>query len=396
MNIANLGDGLTRAKIGLRNDLMPPAFHLPLVSVVIVNYNYGRYLEEAVASVFSQTYANVECVIVDNASTDETPKVLAHLCERYPQLIIVRRTSNNGQTAASLDGFARTTGHYVIFLDADDVLLPRCIESHIYVHLSSRMHIGLTAGDMLQACNGNIIVATGEAMNVYMRSGRGKRKNIWRPYRSEPGWPPPHMGEDLSAKVHYVPPLCTKWIWTPTSGLCYRRDALLLFADNENLSSLWTATDMYFAHGIGGWCGSALIDEPVFIYRMHGSNIFSQTAQLHHTLNYQPGGSGDYNDKAIAAIIGQLISHCERFSQNLLFKLHLVVLLLKLDRKEIDPNLPRWARRSCVAHRLVLHFDHVAQHLGRRLTLVLMAIFRVPLKIIQDCKTKGAAPARNA
>src|SRR5579863_4892344 len=130
MNIANLGDGLARAKIGLRNDLMPPAFHLPLVSVVIVNYNYGRYLEEAVASVFGQTYANVECIIVDNASTDETPKVLAALCERYPQLIIVRRTSNEGQTAASLDGFARTTGHYVIFLDADDILLPRCIETH--------------------------------------------------------------------------------------------------------------------------------------------------------------------------------------------------------------------------------------------------------------------------
>lgn len=395
MNIANLGDGLSKAKMDLRSELMPPTFHLPLVSVVVVNHNYGRYLEEAVNSVLNQTYPNVECIIVDDASTDESPKVLASLCERHPQLIVLRHTINEGQTPASLDGIKRTTGQYVILLDADDVLLPRCIETHIYVHLSSRLHIGLTAGDMMQASNGNVTVATGEAMNSYIRRGRGKRKNLWRPYRFEPGWPPAHMGEDLSTKARYVPPLHTHWIWSPTSGLCYRRDALLLFTDNELLPRLWTGTDMYFAHGISGWCGSALIDEPVFIYRMHGSNIFSQSAQLHHTLNFQPGGSGDYVDRALVLVVDQLISHCERFSANLLLKLHLIVLLFKLDRKEVDASLPRWARRSCVANRLVKHFDHFSQHLGRRLTCLLMAVFRVPLKVIQECRTKGS-PVREA
>jgi hypothetical protein len=43
-----------------------------------------------------------------------------------------------------------------------------------------------------------------------------------------------------------------------------------------------------------------------------------------------------------------------------------------------------------------MHFDHVAQHLGRPLTLLLLAVFRVPFKVIQDCRTRGAAPARNA
>lgn len=314
MNFANRAETLANATAAHRDQLMTPSFHLPLVSIIIVNYNYGRYLTEAVNSVFAQSYANVECIVVDNASTDKSATVLATLCERYPQLVAIRRPTNEGQTAASLDGFVQSTGQYVIFLDADDVLLPRGVETHIYVHLSSRLHVGFTAGDMLQARNGDVVVATGEAMNVYIRSGRGRRTNIWRPFRAEPGWPPAHMG-DLSQKALYVPPLCTSWVWTPTSGLCYRRDALALFCDNPNLRKLWTATDMYFAHGLGGWCGSILIDEPVFIYRLHGSNIFSQTAQLHHTLNYQPGGSGDYNDKAIALIVDQLISHSERFSQ---------------------------------------------------------------------------------
>ncbi len=396
MNVANLADNLSKPKVGLRDRLLPPNFHLPLVSVVIVNYNYGRYLEESVESVFAQTYGNVECVIVDNASTDETPAVLTAITERYPQVAIVRRATNEGQTAASLDGFTRSTGQYVIFLDADDVLMPRCIETHIYVHLSSRIHIGFTAGDMLQAHNGNVVVSTGAAMNGYLHSGRGRRSNIWRPYRAEPSWPPANIGENLSVKAHYVPPLCTRWIWTPTSGLCYRRDAIALFVDNEHLPHLWTGTDMYFAHGIGGWCGSILIDEPVFIYRLHGANIFSQTAQLHHILNYQLGGPGDYNDRAKALIIDQLISHSERFSQNLLFKLHLVILLFGLNGKETDQNLPRWAKRSCTAHRLVMHFDHFAAQVGRPLTFLLMVLFRVPLQVISECGRNGARPASDA
>ncbi|HEY1736285.1 MAG TPA: glycosyltransferase [Methylovirgula sp.] len=397
MNIANLPDGIAKPAASVLGEVMTPEFRLPLVSVVIVNYNYGRYLEEAVTSVFAQTYPNIECVIVDNASTDETPAVLTSLCEKYAQLVIVRRLHNDGQTAASLDGFKATTGQYIIFLDADDVLLSRAIETHIYVHLSSRIHIGFTAGDMLQAFKGSIIVATGEAMNKYIRGRRTRGRNIWRPYRCQPDWPSQQLVDELSSKALYVPPLSTHWIWTPTSGLCYRRDALLLFIDNEHLPNMWTATDMYFAHGIGGWCGSILIDEPVFIYRLHGSNIFSQTAQLQNTLNYRPGGSGDYNDQALTLVIDQLISHCERFSQNLLFKLYLLILLFKLDRKEADTTLPRWAVRSCAAHRIVTHFDHFSSQVGRRITVLFMVLFRVPLKVIRDCEAKKtASPAPSA
>jgi glycosyltransferase involved in cell wall biosynthesis len=392
MNVADVADSLSRAKASLRDELMPPHFHLPLVSIVIVNYNYGRYLAEAVDSVFAQTYANLECIIVNNASTDETPAVLATLGERYPSIIVINRAVNNGQTAASLAGLERSTGQYVIFLDADDVLLPRGIETHIYVHLSSRLHIGFTAGDMLQARNGDIVVATGEAMNRYIRGARKQSTNIWRPYRGEPGWPPSHIGDNLNLKARYVPPLCTTWIWTPTSGLCYRRDALLLFADNEHLPELWTATDMYFAHGIGGWCGSILIDEPVFIYRLHGSNLFSQTAQLQNKLNYQPGGSGDYNDAALGLIVDQFVSHCERFSQNLLLKIHLIMLLFGLNGAEGDQRLPCWAKRSRSAHRLVMHFDRFAARFGRPLTYLLMAIFRVPLHVMIACRRQSGPP----
>ena len=57
---------------------------LPLVSVIIVNYNYGRFLKQAADSVFEQTYPNIECIIVDNASTDCSAGVLLDISREYP------------------------------------------------------------------------------------------------------------------------------------------------------------------------------------------------------------------------------------------------------------------------------------------------------------------------
>jgi hypothetical protein len=387
---------LLEAGEGMRDQLFPPNFQLPLVSVIIINFNYGRYLEQAIESVFAQTYSNIEIIVVDNASTDDSLAILAAISEREPQVAIVRRSSNDGQTAATLDGFARSSGQYVIFLDADDVLLPLCVETHIYVHLSSRIHIGLTAGDMLQAADDRIVVSTGEAMNGYILSGRGRRPDIWRPSQALRTWPPANIGKNLSTKAIYVPPLCTNWVWSPTSGLCYRRDAIALFADNENLPYLWTATDMYFAHGIGGWCGSVLIDEPVFIYRLHGSNLYSLTPQLHHTLNYEPAGAFGHNDQAKVLVVDQLIARCERFSRNLLFKLYLVALLFRLDSKQSDKNLPHWAKRSAVAHRLVMHFDRFAGQFGRFPTRLLMLVFGVPWPLIWRCGQENSPSERNS
>ncbi|MGH6857728.1 MAG: glycosyltransferase family 2 protein, partial [Methylocella sp.] len=77
---------------------------LPLVSVIVVNFNYGRFLRAAVDSVFGHTYPNIECIIVDNASTDESGAVLRAIEAHYANVKIVRRADNGGQTRAALEG----------------------------------------------------------------------------------------------------------------------------------------------------------------------------------------------------------------------------------------------------------------------------------------------------
>jgi glycosyltransferase involved in cell wall biosynthesis len=380
-----------RASSAALASLEPAGALLPIVSVVVVNYNYGRFLAEAVDSVFSQTYPNKECIVVDNASTDETPRVLADLEARHPDLIVIRRAHNDGQTPASLDGLAACTGQYVIFLDADDYLLPPCIETHIFVHLSMRPHIGLTSGDMLQVQGNHVVVATGEESNRHVRSGKGLRPQLVRPYRATEGWPAASVAENIADKVHYVPPLRIGWVWSPTSGLCYRRDALKLFADNTRLASLRTGTDLYFAFGCSGLSGSVLIDEPLFAYRIHGGNIFTAHAQLDRTLNFTVGGSGDSNVKAQLYLVDHLVEQAQRFTPNEFLQINLCVLIARVDRADIDPRLPRWARRSRAAQAIARNWDSFSGAVGPRQARLLFAFcarsLRSPAKAARHLPT---------
>jgi glycosyltransferase involved in cell wall biosynthesis len=91
-----------------------------LVSVVIDNFNYARFLGEAIASALAQTHPDVHVVVVDDGSTDESANVLAEYADR----VEVVHKQNGGQASALNAGLAHCRGDVVIFLDADDVLHP--------------------------------------------------------------------------------------------------------------------------------------------------------------------------------------------------------------------------------------------------------------------------------
>lgn len=92
----------------------------PLVSIVVNNYNYARFLRSAIDSALAQTYPNVEVIAVDDGSTDESREVI----ESYGSRISSVFKPNGGQGSALNAGFAASRGEVVIFLDADDKLFP--------------------------------------------------------------------------------------------------------------------------------------------------------------------------------------------------------------------------------------------------------------------------------
>jgi glycosyltransferase involved in cell wall biosynthesis len=97
--------------------------HEVMASVVINNYNYGVYLGEAIESALAQTYPCTEVVVVDDGSVDASREILAAYGGRVRAVL----KANGGQASALNAGFSRSRGDIILFLDADDVLLPECV-----------------------------------------------------------------------------------------------------------------------------------------------------------------------------------------------------------------------------------------------------------------------------
>jgi glycosyltransferase involved in cell wall biosynthesis len=99
----------------------------PLVSVIIPCYNAAQYVGEAVTSALNQTYSNVEVIVVDDGSSDQSIEVIQSFGDR----IRLERTKHQGACAARNRGLQLSQGEFIQFLDADDVLLPEKIERQI-------------------------------------------------------------------------------------------------------------------------------------------------------------------------------------------------------------------------------------------------------------------------
>jgi glycosyltransferase involved in cell wall biosynthesis len=92
---------------------------LPRISVVTCSYNQGKFIGRTLDSVLAQNYPNLEHIVVDGMSSDDTTTVLA----RYPHLQVIREP-DNGQAEAINKGFRRATGEIFCFLNSDDILYP--------------------------------------------------------------------------------------------------------------------------------------------------------------------------------------------------------------------------------------------------------------------------------
>jgi glycosyltransferase involved in cell wall biosynthesis len=285
---------------------------LPLVSVIIDNYNYGRFLREAVESVFRQSYPSIECIIVDDASADNSRTVIQDILRDHPDVTAVLRPENGGQSLACKDGFEASSGQYVIFLDADDFLLPSAVETHVFVHLSLRVPVGFTSGDMLQSVDDQIVVGTRQTLSDYIRSEQGKKPGLLRPIDKSLGeLSPLQSPAELEDKVHLVESASAFWVWSPMSGNCFRRDALRLVFDNQALSILKRSADAYLNLGINALTGSVLIDQPLAVYRHHGGNGLARHPQLNGLFSFKRGRGPDNSQRARLLLIDYFMENAD-------------------------------------------------------------------------------------
>ncbi|MSU54312.1 MAG: glycosyltransferase [Candidatus Staskawiczbacteria bacterium] len=92
----------------------------PLVSIIIPTYNGAKYIKRAIDSIFKQTYKNSEIIIVDDGSTDETPKIIEELKKGDSRIVIAKHETNKGFVKSLNKGLQEAKGSYIARLDDDD------------------------------------------------------------------------------------------------------------------------------------------------------------------------------------------------------------------------------------------------------------------------------------
>ena len=92
-----------------------------LVSIITPAYNSARYLPDTIYSVQNQTFQNWELIVVDDASKDETCKVVENLMTNDSRIILLRQNENMGPSSARQQGIKIARGRFIAFLDSDDL-----------------------------------------------------------------------------------------------------------------------------------------------------------------------------------------------------------------------------------------------------------------------------------
>jgi cellulose synthase/poly-beta-1,6-N-acetylglucosamine synthase-like glycosyltransferase len=218
---------------------------MPKVSVLMPSFNYARYLPAAIQSVLSQSYSDLELIITDDCSTDESREIVEHFRRLDSRVIPVLHEVNSGLARARNSGLAISTGEFVALCDADDVWLPHKLETQIKC-FQAQVELGIVHSDSA------IIDAAGKLTGQQFSS-------LWH-----------RRGQRTSGYLFEV--LCEQnFLCVPTVVL--RRQAIEYAGGfEENLRSLedwvcWIKVSRKYPFHY--------VKEPLVQYRMHGSGLSS-------------------------------------------------------------------------------------------------------------------------
>jgi tetratricopeptide (TPR) repeat protein len=230
----------------------------PLVSVVVPSFNHGRFVERALASVRAQDYVNLELVVVDDGSTDDSVRTIERVLRDMPFPARLLARENRGAHAALNEGIAQAHGTYVQFLNSDDMLAPTRVTRMV------------------------------EAVATWGLSGIEVVDADDRPLARTPG----SRADALLRAIEEVDRM-------ETVGLA-------LVADNVAVSSGNIFVERALAEAIGGFrayrynhdwdfCLRALeraeptfVRDPLYIYRLHGANTILESAERAGRESHEP------------------------------------------------------------------------------------------------------------
>lgn len=184
-----------------------------LVSVIIPTYNGARTLPRAIESVLNQTHSNLELIVVDDGSDDNTAELLVKEKKKDRRIKYIRFSENNGVAVARNSAIKESCGDYIAFLDSDDQWLPDKIKLSLEVfENNSDSNIGLVYTNGWKIENGqkrNVFKVTKSSCSVY--GDEQRKKNIFSTEIASP-WPSFWvLPKDVVSKVGFFDEAMRNW-----------------------------------------------------------------------------------------------------------------------------------------------------------------------------------------
>jgi glycosyltransferase involved in cell wall biosynthesis len=227
----------------------------PKVSILINNYNYGRFLQEAIDSALNQTYSPTEVIVVDDGSTDNSRKIIAS----YGNKIAPVLKENGGQASAFNAGFAASRGDIICFLDSDDAFMPEKV-AEVVKAFGERQDLGWCCNRIQWVdINGK----------PFVPKSIPKDSSITKNTHEEP-----KREYDLREKIkigkfrNKIPDLA------PTSGLSFRRSLLQQILPMPEAKRIGL-NDAYLDYTALGLSKFIILDKELTLYRVHDSNAYT-------------------------------------------------------------------------------------------------------------------------
>lgn len=317
-------------------------------SVVIANYNYGRFIARAIDSALDLAWPEVEVIVVDDGSTDNSKEII----DAYGPRIQAVFQDNRGQRCANNIGFGRTSGDLIIFLDADDVLAPE-----IAAEVASIWYEGVS--------------------KVQVQMGRVDEHE--RPLGSTL----PNLRKAPSPQdIRHWAMTTGEYPGPPGSGNTYARWFLeKIFPLDDAYDSSTDSTCIAMAPFLGD---VATIMRPMVLYRVHGANDSNLLADDGHFGREVARAIKRLRAAQDACVMGGLIPPGPATLRHGVHLLQLRVASLRL--RPADHPLPGDSRWAALIDAIRLPFRASFEPLGRRIVIAVYAalILTMPLGIARN------------
>lgn len=243
----------------------------PLVSIIINNYNYGRFLKQAIDSSLNQTYTDIEIIVVDDGSQDGSREIILS----YGDRIVPVLKPNSGQASAMNSGFRISRGEIIVFLDADDYFLPHAVSTIVshwkpdIAQMQARLESRDTVGNYIDLYPApEITFDSGDVTSLLLTKGR---------YNT-----------------------------TVTSGTSFSRAVLEKVLPIPE-ADFRISADGYLVSVVPFYGRVFSIDTPIGVRRKHGENLWATSGQEIDSLRFRKSLQHDYfRYQAIAATAARL------------------------------------------------------------------------------------------